>query len=398
MRTLYICYFGLNEPLVQTQVLPYLRGLSREGIDVSLLTFEPDYRLIGVQNVQEWRATQAEAGIEWSYLPYHKRPSLASTAYDISAGARFVVRAFRQKHIDVLHARSHVPLAIALLAQRLGASCRLIFDMRGLMAEEYRDAGIWRENSLAFRAVKRVEAQGIQKADQLVVLTTRFRDWLIAKKMKSAEQIEVIPCCVDLSGPARKDKTEFTSSTDRFEVIYAGSVTGLYLLEEMGRFFLELQKLRPDAFFRVLTHSSRELAENVLRSSGLRPEDFNISSVPPAEVRHWLDRARLGLSFRKSTFSQIAASPTKIAEYLAAGLPVVCNDGVGDADFISQNRVGITVNSLDSATFSEAAARVMSLLADPHVKQRCVETASAQFDLDSVGRRRYLNVYRRLAR
>lgn len=396
MRTLYICYFGLNEPLVQTQVLPYLSGLSRQGIDVSLLTFEPNYRRITVRDMQEWRAAQAEAGIEWSYLPYHKRPSVTATAYDIVAGARFVVRAFKQKHLDVIHARSHVPMAIALLAQRLGAPCRLIFDIRGLMAEEYRDAGIWRENSLAFRAVKKVEALGIRRADQLVVLTRKFRDWLVSQELKRAEQIEVIPCCVDLTLTGREDPME--SATDRFEVIYAGSATGLYLMEEMGRFFLEIKKLRPNAFFRLLTHSPKDFARNILSRTGLRPEDFDVASVPPAEVRNWLSRARLGLSFRKPTFSQIAASPTKIAEYLAAGVPVVCNDGVGDADFISQNRVGILVNTFDSPTFSEAAARVMSLLDDPHVRERCVETARSYYDLDSVGRTRYLNVYRRLDR
>lgn len=396
MRTLYICYFGLQEPLVQTQVLPYLRGLSQEGIEVELLTFEPNNRSLSVQEAERWRKTQAEAGIEWSYLPYHKRPSVVSTAYDILAGARFVLRAFRNKHIDILHARSHVPVAMALLAQRLGASCRLIFDIRGLMSEEYRDAGIWSENSLAFRAVKRVEAQGIRKADQLVVLTRRFRDWLVTKELKHAQQIEVIPCCVDLSRVDQESTTGSTSPTGRFEVIYAGSVTGLYLLEEMGHFFLELQKLRPDAFFRVLTHSSKEFADKTLLSSGLRPEDFAVASVPPGEVSQWMNRAHLGLSFRKPTFSQIAASPTKIAEYLASGLPVVCNEEVGDADFIDQNRVGVTVNALDAETLGESATRVMSLLDDPHVRERCIETAFSHFDLDSVGRARYLNVYRRL--
>ena len=38
-RTLYLCYFGLREPLVQTQVLPYLRELVAGGVRVSLLTF-----------------------------------------------------------------------------------------------------------------------------------------------------------------------------------------------------------------------------------------------------------------------------------------------------------------------------------------------------------------------
>ena len=42
-HTLYICYFGLRQPLVQTQVIPYLQEIAKGGIRVSLLTFEPDF-------------------------------------------------------------------------------------------------------------------------------------------------------------------------------------------------------------------------------------------------------------------------------------------------------------------------------------------------------------------
>ena len=42
LRALYICYFGLREPLVQTQVLPYLCELAGGGVEMSLLTFEPE--------------------------------------------------------------------------------------------------------------------------------------------------------------------------------------------------------------------------------------------------------------------------------------------------------------------------------------------------------------------
>jgi len=41
-KTLYICYFGLREPLVQTQVLLYLREIMKDGVKVFLLTFEPN--------------------------------------------------------------------------------------------------------------------------------------------------------------------------------------------------------------------------------------------------------------------------------------------------------------------------------------------------------------------
>src|SRR5204862_5203605 len=81
-HTLYICYFGLREPLVQTQVLPYLRELVAGGVKMSLLTFEPR-RWDGA----EWRERLRAEGIEWHVLPYHKRPTLPATLYDVARGA-----------------------------------------------------------------------------------------------------------------------------------------------------------------------------------------------------------------------------------------------------------------------------------------------------------------------
>ena len=63
-RTLYICYFGLREPLVQTQVLPYLRQIVRDGIEVSLLTFEPDLgRAWLAQEKADWNDRMERDGI-----------------------------------------------------------------------------------------------------------------------------------------------------------------------------------------------------------------------------------------------------------------------------------------------------------------------------------------------
>jgi glycosyltransferase involved in cell wall biosynthesis len=396
-RTLYLCYFGLREPLVQTQVLPYLRELVKGGIEVFLLTFEASLgERWKPEELEAARAELADEGIRWFSLPYHKRPSIPATAYDITQGARVAARLVRRYRIGVLHARAHIPLAMALMARRV-VNCRLVFDIRGLMAEEYADAGVWRESSVPFRAVKRLERAGIRRADQIVVLTRRMRDWLVENNLKSAGQIEVIPCCVDFS---RFDESAVINDDERarrFEVVYAGSVTGLYLLEEMGRFFLKIRERRTDAFFRVMTQSSAaEAAERLLRV-GLSEEDFWIGAVKPGEVPAYLARARLGLSFRKRTFSQIAASPTKVPEYLAAGLAVVCNAGIGDTDeLVNNERVGIIVESFADEKLAEAAARALALTREPSISGRCVEAARENFDLGKVGGTRYRNVYRRL--
>src|SRR5262245_5821610 len=110
MRTLYICYFGLREPLAQTQVLPYLRELSRGGVEVHLLTFEPGGNRGWNESEREaWRGRLDSQGIRWRSLAYHKRPSLPATIYDITAGALTAIRLIRRGRIDVAHARGYVP-------------------------------------------------------------------------------------------------------------------------------------------------------------------------------------------------------------------------------------------------------------------------------------------------
>jgi glycosyltransferase involved in cell wall biosynthesis len=405
---------------VQTQVLPYLRELARGGVGVSLLTFEPDMRRAWDEgSTRDARAALAGEGVEWFALPYHKSPSAPATVYDILAGAWKAARLARRSRIDVLHARAHVPMAMALLARRL-APCRTIFDVRGLMAEEYADAGVWREGSAVYRAVKWLERTGLRRADQVVVLTERMRAWLSEAQLARAEKVTVIPCCVGLSrfeGEGAKpvegaavgdlidegaaERNEFgeggAGNDGRFEVVYAGAATGLYLLEEMARFFLAVRELRPRAFFRVLTRSDAGHVSEVLRRAGLSPEEFRVGPVEPSEVPAYLKRARLGLSFRKPTFSQIAASPTKIPEYLAAGLPAVSNEGVGDTDeLLERERVGVVVRGFTREEFADAAARAVSLADDTAATARCVEAARRHFDLATVGGARYLSVYRRI--
>lgn len=394
-KTLYLCYFGLREPLVQTQVLPYLREIVKSGIEMNLLTFEANFK-------ENWTDEQIEAekekfareGIIWHCLPYHKTPSVPATLYDIMSGVRFIIKLSRREKIEVLHARAHVPMLMALLASKITKS-RTLFDIRGLMAEEYADAGVWRENSKIFRFVKYVERKGIEKASQVVVLTNRMHDHLIEKDLKKSEQIEVIPCCVDF---ARVEKSvNGSGKNDHFELIYAGSATGLYLLKEMGEFFLEIKKHKPEAFFRVLTASPPEFVRETFLKLGMREEDFDVLKVSPGDVPEYLKKAHLGISFRSPTFSQIGASPTKIPEYLACGLPIVSNYGIGDTDsLLESERVGVSLKSFDKEEMRKRAREIFSILDEKNIEEKCVEVAQRYFDLDSIGGKKYQNVYRRI--
>lgn len=395
-HTLYLCYFGLREPLVQTQVLPYLREIAKmENLKVHLLTFEPNLKKSWTaEKLETEKRNLADNNINWHYLVYHKSPSAPATLYDVLNGARFAISLARKEKINIFHARAHIPMLMAMLASKITKS-EIIFDIRGLMAEEYADGGVWQENSKPFRFIKRIERKGIEKASQIVVLTNRMRDYLVDNGLRKREDIEVIPCCVDFS---RVEKSANTNGkSERFELIYAGSVTGLYLLKEMGSFFLELKKHKPNAFFQILTASPPQFVRETLSNLGIKETDYEVAKVLPGKVPKHLKRAHLGISFRTPTFAQIASSPTKIPEYLACGLPVVSNYGIGDTDYLLESeKVGICLKSFDQDELTKKAEEIFDILSNDKMSEKCVTVAGKYFDLINVGGKKYQNVYRRL--
>jgi glycosyltransferase involved in cell wall biosynthesis len=165
----------------------------------------------------------------------------------------------------------------------------------------------------------------------------------------------------------------------------------------MGRFFLNLRKIRKDAFLRVLTTSPASDVATRLGKIGLTEEEFWVGSVNPPDVPDYLRRASLGISFRKPTFSQIAASPTKIPEYLASGLPVICNSGIGDIDkLISKEGVGVIIKGFTDSDYQQALRQLEDMFKRSGLRHHCRKVAKEYFDLHQVGGVKYCSMYRRL--
>jgi glycosyltransferase involved in cell wall biosynthesis len=392
--TLYISYFGLREPLVQTQVLPYLRGLAQDGIAVHLLTFDASHPVRETSEVAADRASLARDGIRWFSRRYHKRPSVPATMFDIAAGAWLVRRLVRQYDVDVLHARSHIPLAMTLAA-RLWTSKSVVFDVRGLLADEYVTAGRWNQSSLVYRTVKGLEQIGLRKADQIIVLTRRAQEWVVGQGV-APQRIECVPCCVDcqqFSSEVGPDER----SQDPLQIVYLGSVTGNYRLDLAARFVGALRARHRQAVLKILTAASPADVARALEQTGLETCAYSVGFVPPAETARALRGSAAGVCFMHDSASAVARSPAKISEYLAAGLPVVVSAGVGDLDdLIAREQVGVVLRSPSADDVDAAAARLLELLDRADIHRRCRAAAERHFDLTTVGIPGYRNVYRRL--
>jgi glycosyltransferase involved in cell wall biosynthesis len=399
---LYISYNGMLDPLGQSQVIPYLKQLNQRDVQFTLLSFERPEALANQDTeISRMRSDLAASGIDWHWLRYHKTPSLPATSYDVFAGVRLGRRLMREKRIDLIHARSHIPAVIALrLRPRSGA--KFIFDVRGLMADEYVDAGHWKKDSLPYRITKSAERRALAAADGIVTLTERI--WPIMKEwpvLQNREVIhEVVPCCADLelfrfNEDERRRRRSELGFGDRFVIVYSGSIDGWYLTEQMADFFVAVQKQKPDAHFFWLTPSKHDRVRELMRARGVTDQQYTVIAAAPRAVASYLSAADAGLAFIKPCFSKLASSPTKYAEYLGCGLPLLINAGVGDSDaLIADEKVGALVADFNAEEYSKAWKQIAELTAAPEeIRRRAQEVAHRLFDVRSIGLERYARLY-----
>jgi len=238
MSAVHFCYQSLLEPLTQTQVVPYLEGLVQAGYRIVLVTFEP--RPLDPVETRAWQRRLAAKGITWHWHRYHKRPTVPATAWDITTGVFTGLRLMRRHDVRLIHARCHVPGVIGLILKRL-TGARLLLDLRGLMAEEYADAGVWPPNGMLFRAAKRVERALVQAADGIVILTEKAKKLLFRWYPDEVvdKPVAVIPCCVDLRRrPSVKPRRSRRTAEDEQTMVYVGKLDGWYLTDAMADFMV----------------------------------------------------------------------------------------------------------------------------------------------------------------
>ena len=393
-RVLYVSYDGMLEALGQSQVLPYLRGLTARGASITLISFEKVPAAQSTPEGAELMRDLSAQGIEWIALQYHKRPTLPATLFDVLHGFWRGLALHRTRRFQIVHARSHVASMVAWLFQSL-VGTRFVFDLRGFIADERVEGGLWTERSFAYRLVKRMERRFLADADAVVVLTETARELLKTWPGGGPRSVTVIPTCVDLArfpAPASPGRDPGASPL----VVYAGSLGTVYELDGMLRFFVALRRRCANARILFLTSFRRELdaaLERVPLPAGAATVDF----VPPRQVAERLSGADAGLIFCKPGLGRLASCPTKVAEYLALGLPVIINEATGDArKLIGAQHVGVVIREFQEACYEEAADQLVAMWRDHGLRARCRKVAEDSLSL-GVGVERYWAIYSRLA-
>ena len=393
---LFVSYDGVLGGPGRSQVLPYLRAYRDDGWSVHLLSYEkPDLRADDATRrpVEE---ELAAASVRWTVLPW-KRDMVG----DLFRGLRAVRRIVDAERPRVLHARSYVP---ALLCQRAGRrhGARLLFDMRGLWPDERVDGGLWSARHPLHLLWKRLERRLLARADAVVVLARAGADLLLEEGLLPRETpLEVIYCGADLGRfrplPPADAPPALAHFSGKRVWTFLGATGTWYLLPEMLDFGARAVAADAEARLLFLTEDPAGAVKDGLAARGVPADRAIVARAPHAEVPRWLAPSRAGVFFIRSCRSKRASCPTKLGEFLACGIPVVINRGIGDTGrIVEEARVGTVVGGFGEEDAARARDAVDALRADPGLAARCRAAAEARFDA-AAGGRAFAALARRIA-
>jgi glycosyltransferase involved in cell wall biosynthesis len=208
-------------------------------------------------------------------------------------------------------------------------------------------------------------ARAVAVAEQVVA---RLLDGIVAATPAIAEKFPAAKTVVVQNFPEASfalDGAGRAPPTDAF--VYAGGLMEIQGVREMAQAFA----LLPEGMTGTVAGTFRPagLERQVAQLPGWRRVRY-LGQVGRPEVLRAIDGAAVGLVLNHPTPNYVEAYPTKMFEYMARGLPVVCSDFALWAGIVCDADCGIAVDPRDPHAIAEAIGR---LNADPELARRLGE-------------------------
>lgn len=267
-----------------------------------------------------------------------------------------VIERFRP---DVIHVNDITMLNTGAIAaarlRRRGHPVTWIYD-----AHEY-VAGVDWPTARTMSAYPALEREFIGRADAVVTVSPE-----IAEIIREDHRLPVTPLVVR-NTPVRAAVGRSTGASVRAAagvsddtplLVYSG-----YIHAERGLdTAVDALPLMPDVHLAIVADLNNRLLAKLLRQAnrvGVADRVHPVPYVAPQDVADYLASADLGIICSKKTINYELSLPTKLAEYVHAGLPVVVSDVKTLSAYVRQHQIGSVFEAGDPQSFVGAVRSVL---------------------------------------
>lgn len=171
--------------------------------------------------------------------------------------------------------------------------------------------------------------------------------------------------------PTEKEK----EAERNFKVAYVGGITRLRgVLELLNALRIVNtdghQKVSLNLIGPVTPVDFKNEVDGLIRQHGLERDVFISGPVPHEKVFEILSQSHIGMAILHPDPNYLESLPTKLFEYMAAGLPVIASNFPLWKEIVEGNECGLTVDPLNR---KEIAQAIEYLLDHPEVRQKMGE-------------------------
>lgn len=360
----YVTIDSLAEGVGSSQISPLITLLSKDDMKINLISFEK------TNPSNEMKDYFMSLGVTWDVQHFG--------AGGLLGGIERLSRLRRQiPNSKVIHARSDIP-AVGAINSHQGP---VLWDVRSLWADQKVLINESLLNKTLYKSYRKLEEHAAQGSLGMSTLTSAVIPVLESRNPTLPSFRTVVPTAVNLQ--------LFKSSpmiTTGVRALFSGTYNSYYDMDLSFKFMQELGKILD-----VETHWARPAESGTVQ---LNVGESKIFHSKQSEMWRVIPEYSFGVSIcRLDTGPSLsAAMPTKIAEFLACGRPVIVNKGLGDLDaFIEEFDAGIVLDGTKD-NLTEGAIKLAGILNDSGTSERCRELAEKYFNMET-GARKYINLY-----
>lgn len=248
---------------------------------------------------------------------------------------------------EAVIARNVIAANMALASRRFTGIQKICFDGRGAIAAEWHEYDVdvdqkWKSE------IAVLEQKAVLQSDFRIAVSQRLVDYWKNKYGYVQKNHVVIPCTLGsefiISQPDKrlisKRRNELGYQDDDVLFAYSGSTAGWQSFELLYTFLQPV--LKKNKNHKVLFLAKDD--ENIEQLKKEFPNQVTQKWLSHAAVKEHLNACDYGILTRENTVTNQVASPTKFAEYLSAGLPVIISENLGDySKFTIDHKCGITL-------------------------------------------------------
>ncbi len=271
-------------------------------------------------------------------------------------------RYFLKKHFagkGVVISRGVLATRIALDLRDKGYVKKVIYDGRGAVHAEFEE---YIQTGTPFtQKIRSYEEQSVNLSDARIAVSNALVEHWREKYKYSSENHVIIPTTlssslhsmpIDEKNRLRGRSKLGLDATDVLFVFSGGD--GPWQSASLLKFFVE-RHFSKDPHCKLLLLGTLKVEFGDWENRVIR------MNVPPEEVHQYLELADHGLLLRESSVTNKVSSPTKFAEYLYAGLPVILSPGIGDySDWVKREGLGMIADGSEAVRFEQTSAEIRS--------------------------------------